>query len=70
MLVRRTSSVSGKEHTREIDCTQEQLDRYFAGGIMIQNAFPNLNPDDREFIMTGITPEEWAEIFADSDEED
>lgn len=32
-------------------------------GAMIQNAFPTLSADDREFLMTGITPEEWANIF-------
>lgn len=28
-------------------------------GELIQNAFPMLDADEREFIMTGITPEEW-----------
>lgn len=32
-------------------------------GNYIQNAFPYLSADEREFILTGITPEEWAEIF-------
>lgn len=28
-------------------------------GLMIQEAFPMLSADAREFILTGITPEEW-----------
>jgi hypothetical protein len=32
-------------------------------GAFIQDAFPTLNPDEREFIKTGITPEEWNDVF-------
>jgi len=32
-------------------------------GALIQNAFPMLDADEREFIMTGITPSEWDEAF-------
>lgn len=30
---------------------------------LVQEAFPNMNADDREFLITGITPEEWAAMF-------
>jgi hypothetical protein len=36
---------------------------------MIDQAIPHLTADEREFIMTGITPEEWAKAFPDEDEE-
>ncbi len=29
----------------------------------IQDAFPELSADDREFLLTGITPEEWDRAF-------
>jgi hypothetical protein len=29
----------------------------------VQNAMPHLSADEREFIMTGITPTEWDEMF-------
>ena len=32
-------------------------------GALIQNAFPNLKDEEREFIKTGITGEEWTEMF-------
>ena len=53
-----------KDHTREIDVTQSQLDRWKAGEL-IQNVMPNISADDREFLMTGITPEEWDAHFSD-----
>lgn len=31
--------------------------------VMIQEAFPTLSNDEREFILTGYTPEDWAAMF-------
>ena len=62
MQITRTSPFSGKTNTREINVTQEQLDAW-EGGELIQNAMPNVSADDREFIKTGVTPEEWEETF-------
>ena len=58
MKVTRTSALSGKITTKELDITHEQLNRWRQGEL-IQNVFPNLSSNDREFLMTGITPEEW-----------
>lgn len=68
MKITKTSTLSGKTRTREIDCTQEQINAWI-GGELIQRAMPHLSDDDREFIMTGITQEEWDEEFGD-DEDD
>ena len=62
----RTSPFTGITRMREITVTQEQLDRWQAGEL-IQNAMPNLSADDREFVMTGITAEEWDEVFGEDD---
>lgn len=62
MEITRTSPVSGITRTMELPVTQEQLDRVQAGGY-IQNVFPNLSDDEREFLLTGITSEEWDELF-------
>ena len=32
-------------------------------GDSIQYAFPDFSPEQREFIMTGITPEMWDRLF-------
>ena len=62
MLITRTSSLSGNTSSMEIEVTQEQLSSW-ESGVLIQNAMPNLSADEREFIMTGITPEEWDSAF-------
>ena len=52
----------------DLNVTEAQLGRWEAGEL-IQNVFPDLSPDDREFLMTGVTAEEWAEFVGD-DEDD
>jgi hypothetical protein len=68
--VEKRSKFSGKLHTRSLDITQNEYDSYITrkakGNVdLIQNEFPDLSYDDREFIMTGGTPEEWREMFPD-----
>lgn len=69
MLVTRTSKLSGIIRTLDLDITQQQLLDY-ERGMKIQHAFPNLTPADREFFMTGITDEEWKEMFENRLDED
>lgn len=61
MQITRTSPFSGKENTKEINVTAAQFEAW-RNGALIQNAMPNLTADEREFIKTGITPEEWASM--------
>lgn len=58
MQITKTSMFTGNTATREIPVTQEELDDW-ASGTLIQDAMPSLSADDREFLMTGATPEEW-----------
>jgi len=34
-------------------------------GLHIQDAFSFLTASEREFLMTGLTPEEWDNLFDD-----
>lgn len=61
MIVRRMSILTMKIHEREIDITEEQLEAWRRGAC-IQDVVPHLSADDREFIISGITPEEWASL--------
>jgi hypothetical protein len=62
MLITRTSILSGKTRTKQINVNQSQIDRWVAG-MLIQDAMPDVSVDEREFIMTGSTPEEWDLYF-------
>lgn len=60
----RRSPFTGKVNSMVIDVTEEQVARWEAG-VSIQHAMPNVSPEHREFILTGITPEEWANTFGE-----
>ena len=62
MKITRTSVFTGVERTLDLPITEEQLATW-KGGTLIQEAMPELSPDDREFIMTGVTSEEWWAEF-------
>ena len=62
MKITRTSPVTGVTHTLEVDCTPEQLEAWEAG-TLIQDAMPDVEAPLREYIKSGITPQEWIETF-------
>ena len=68
--VTRQSVITKKINTMELPITQEHLDIYeTVGDILIQDAFPNLNAEQREFLLSGITPQEWTKYIGDSNDE-
>lgn len=69
MILKRKSIVSGKVRDLEIDITEQQLNEFENGTLgLIQDAFPHLNSNEREFILSGIHPDEWFEMFKDDEE--
>lgn len=60
--ITRKSPFSGKVNTMTLNCSAEQynkgMEKYDAG-FPLQVAFSFLSADEREFIHTGITPDEW-----------
>jgi hypothetical protein len=70
MNITKRSTLTGKENTLNIDVTPEQLARIenrMNTTELIQNIVPNLSMADREFLMTGITNEEWIRAFGEID---
>lgn len=68
MLITRKSPFTGNVNTRDIPATESQMAEFaLPNRRNIQDIFPNLSADDREFIKTGITPEEWAATFGDDE---
>ena len=53
---------TGVERTLDLPITEEQLSAW-KDGTLIQDAMPKLSADEREFIMTGVTAEEWDNEF-------
>lgn len=69
MLIKKRSTLTGKLNEMELDVTQQQLDAFY-GGMLVQQAFPNLNADEREFILSGCTVEEWNLYMGEDVDED
>ena len=68
--VTKQSIITRKMNTMELPITQEHLDMYeTVGDILVQDAFPNLDIGQREFLISGITPQEWNETFGDGEDE-
>jgi hypothetical protein len=70
MNITKISSLTGIEHTLNINVTQDELLRIENrrnSTELIQNIVPNLTMDEREFLMTGITNEEWIRVFGEID---
>ena len=63
----RLSPISGKINVMDLDVTKDQFVAWEKGAL-IQDAFPNLTPDEREFLKTGVTRDEWDEMFGDGGE--
>ena len=66
MLIERVSPITRKKNAMDIDVTQEQLTAWM-NGALIQQAMPNVGPEEREFLISGITPTEWQDTFGEEE---
>ena len=69
-IITRRSPFTGKVHRMEIPLTPKEYGEratLWQTGMLIQDAFPMLSADEREFIKTGITPEEWDAAFGEEE---
>lgn len=65
-----TSLFSNKPHTLTLPITLESYTRWLNSGEYIQTALPNLSPSQREFLLSGMTDEEWDEMCKEVGEEE
>ena len=66
MIIVRKSPVTGKMNHRDIDVTAEQYTSW-ENGTLIQDAMPNITAEEREFIVSGCTPEDFVFLFPEED---
>jgi len=64
MKLSKKSILSGKTHKMELNITEEQYFTWKDKGL-VQDVFPHLKPEEREFMVSGITPKEWKEVFGE-----
>ncbi len=68
LTITRTSMFTRKKNTMTLPIRHVDLLHWSQGGGLIQDVFPQLDAEQREFLMSGATPEEWAEVFAKEEE--
>ena len=56
--------MTGNVHEMDLDITEDQLNDWNQGQL-IQDVMPELSPDAREFLMTGITSDECDSLMGD-----
>ena len=59
----------GKVTVRTIDATDEQMLAYQFGFDLVQNIFPDLSVEDREFLITGYCDDCQKVLFEYEEEE-
>ena len=67
MKITKISPLTGKQVTMDLPITEQQVMNW-KHGLHAQDAFPNLTPGQREFIISGTTEEEWDQMFGEKDE--
>lgn len=64
MIIVKKSNISGILRQMDIDITENQYIDFVKGKSgLIQETFPNLSPSEREFLISGIHPIEWEQLF-------
>jgi len=69
VVVHKKSMVSGRLNSMLLPTTQGKIEYWIESGKLIQDVMPDLSDDQREFLMSGITPREWNDMFGEEDDE-
>ena len=73
MKITQRCQLNGKTYTMDIpNLTPEKLEKAMEAynkGALLQNAFPFLTADEREFLKTGTPPDVWDQIFREPSED-
>ncbi len=70
MKVTRTSPLTGKVVTQDIEGLTQEMIENWKNGALIQDALHGISPEDREFIMTGISKDEWDAMYPAEEEDE
>ena len=62
MEITRRSIISGVKNTMKLDVTMHEY-LLWREGMLIQEAMPNLSVVEREFLITGMSEAEQAELY-------
>ena len=67
MLVPSVSILTGKLNWLDLPITRSEYQRFRAGELA-QHVWPNLTPEQRDFLILGVTPDEVESMLPPEDE--
>lgn len=67
LRVKRKSDFSGKDNQMDLPITEDHLRQWLTTTNLIQHVMPHLSSEQREFLISGCSPEEWAELVKEED---
>lgn len=62
MIIKRLNRLTWKVNEMDLDITVEQIQEWQKGAL-IQEVMPHLSATEREFLISGMSPEEQKEVF-------
>ena len=65
--VYKQSVITGNHNSMVLPTRQGNLEHWVDTGTLVQDEFPHFDADQREFLITGILPEEWDAMFGSED---
>lgn len=66
MLVYRENIITKRVNVMDLPVNQEQLDTW-SNGALIQDVMPDLDEDQREFLISGMMPGEFEALFGEEE---
>lgn len=68
MKVKKIHPVTGETNELDLDVTVNQFNRWRRREAYIQEIMPELTADEREFLISGLLPGEYDEMFKNNEE--
>lgn len=66
MIIQKLHPITGQLNQLDLPITDRQLATWKAGAY-VQDAFPQLSADEREFLISGLLPGEYDAIYTEED---
>jgi hypothetical protein len=66
-FVRVYKTYNNNQRSMVLPTRQGNLEYWIDTGTLVQDVFPHFDADQREFLITGILPEEWDAMFGSED---
>ena len=65
--VHRSSVITGNINSMVLPTRQGELEYWEDSMSLVQDVFPHFTRSQREFLISGCTPDEWNELFSEEE---